>query len=229
MQVPSPPAQMLPQLFVAGTFRCKCDAGHWMLISVAFLLGPLSRRASARTPILLHNMPCHGSVPTALKKKRKKDRKKVLIAFPPPTEPISYGLSRSLVLFSKNQPHGTPNLSPPGTSQRNSQWTNQGRVFPGSDFFLSESVDKNITVAFVHLNLEEEKLFTRVRFENLSLNWVCSHHGRICNVRLSGLQGCQQNNISPLWRGDRPYKECGLFYLPMPAANFVKKKKKNSV
>lgn len=159
-----------------------------------------------------------------LKKKRKKDRKKVLIAFPPPTEPISYGLSRSLVLFSKNQPHGTPNPSPPCTSQRNSQWTNQGRVFPGSDFFLSESVDKNITVAFVHLNLEEEKLFTRVRFEILSLNWVCSHHGRICNVRLSGLQGCQQNNISPLWRGDRPYKECGLFYLPMPAANFVKKK-----
>ena len=160
-----------------------------------------------------------------LKKKRKKDRKKVFIAFPPPTEPISYGLSRSLVLFSKNQPHGTPNPSPPCTSQRNSQWTNQGRVFPGSDFFLSESVDKNITVAFVHLNLEEEKLFTGVRFEILSLNWVCSHHGRICNVRLSGLQGCQQNNISPLWRGDRPYKECGLFYLPMPAANFVKKNK----
>jgi len=160
-----------------------------------------------------------------LKKKRKKDRKKVFIAFPPPTEPISYGLSRSLVLFSKNQPHGTPNPSPPCTSQRNSQWTNQGRVFPGSDFFLSESVDKNITVAFVHLNLEEEKLFTGVRFEILCLNWVCSHHGRICNVRLSGLQGCQQSNISPLWRGDRPYKECGLFYLPMPAANFVKKNK----
>ena len=41
MQVPSPPAQMLPQLCMAGTFRCKCDAGHWMLISVAFLVGPL--------------------------------------------------------------------------------------------------------------------------------------------------------------------------------------------
>lgn len=119
-----------------------------------------------------------------------------------------------------------PNPSPPCTSQRNSQWTNQGRVFPGSDFFFSPNLWAKILLQHLCTCLEEEKLFTRVRFEILSLNRVCSHHGRVCNVRLSGLQGCQQNNISPLWRGDRPYKECGLFYLPMPAANFVKKKKK---
>lgn len=48
------------------------------------------------------------------------------------------------------------------------------------------------------------------------------HRGQICNMRLSGLQGCQQNNITPLWRGDRPYKECGSFYLLTLVANFVK-------
>ena len=137
MQVPSPPAQMLPQLCMAGTFRCKCDAGHWMLISVAFLVGPLSRRALARTPILLHNMPCHGSAPTALKKKKRKNkqRKKVLIAFPPPTEPISYGLSRSLALFSKNQPHGTskPSLRVLLKEIHNGQ--TKGVSFPGQIVF----------------------------------------------------------------------------------------------
>lgn len=91
IQAPSAPAQRLPQLFVAGTFRCKYSVGHSMLISVVILLAPLSRRESTGTPMLLCNMQCHSSAPAALEKERKKE--KSLIAFPPPTEPISYGLS----------------------------------------------------------------------------------------------------------------------------------------
>lgn len=68
IQVPSP-AQMLPQRLVAGTFKCKCNASHWMLISVAILFAPLTRREQAGTPMLLRYPKCHGSVPPALKKK----------------------------------------------------------------------------------------------------------------------------------------------------------------
>ena len=104
--------------------------------------------------------------------------------------------------------------------------------------FLSESVDKNITVAFVHLNCSLP--FAQKTLHLSSWSWkrrngspeyvlkfspwtgFGSHHGQICNMRLSGLQGCQQNNITPLWRSDRPYKECGLLYLLMLVTNFVK-------
>lgn len=125
IQVPSP-AQMLPRLLVAGTFKCKCNASHWMLISVAILFAPLTRREQAGTPMLLRTQSV-----TALCLLHLKKKKQVLLAFPPPTEPISYGLSPR---YSAKINHMAPPAPP--TALRNSQWANQGRVFLGSDFSL---------------------------------------------------------------------------------------------
>lgn len=129
---PSPPAQMRPQLFAVGTFRCKYNVGPSKLISVAILVAPLSRRERSgwNSDTAVSRLGAH----CTLKKLKRKE--KVLIAFPPPTEPISYGLSSGSLLFSENQPNGTPYPSPLWSSLRNSQCTTQGSVFPGLGFAL---------------------------------------------------------------------------------------------
>lgn len=82
---------------------------------------------------------------------KEKRKKKFLIAVPPPTEPISYGLSLGSMPFSGNQPDGTPNPSPPGGSLRNSPCTYQESVFPGLDFSFGIH-GQNMTVAVLSLS-----------------------------------------------------------------------------
>lgn len=113
-----------------------------------------------------------------------------------------------------------------------------GSVFLGLDFSLGIH-GQNMTAAFVFLS-SSVPLHRRHcvlpsepgRQENVHPRTVCSALlalGLVPIVArfatgdwLSALRGCRQNNITPLWRGDRPYKECGSFYLLMLVANFVK-------
>lgn len=100
----SPASQMLPQLFVAGTLRCKYNVGPWLLISVAILTTPLSRSELAGTSILPCNMQRHVTSLRLLHfKKKSLDRISLSTGL------ISYGFFFSpSLLFSEKQPNGTP-------------------------------------------------------------------------------------------------------------------------
>lgn len=125
---------MLPQLFVAGTFRCKCKLGPSMLIWLLFFT-PGSRRGLAGTA---ENCPATGryhiTARLHFKKKitEKSKKKKVLIACPAPKGPISYGLSLASTLFMRKPskwnttPHPSLKFPEEFTVQKS-----RGGVFPG--------------------------------------------------------------------------------------------------
>ena len=139
-----------------------------------------------------------------------------MIVFPPLTEPISYGLYSGSLLFSENQPNGTPNPSPLGSSLRNSQWTNRGSVFPGLGFSLCICAQKYYCSVCPPEPGREGSVHPRT-FGNSLLEfppWPRRQHG------MERAAGCQHSR-RPFVEGDRPYKERGLFQLPTLAAEVV--------